>query len=115
MLYRKNWVKVVVIIFVTSAILGVYYLTSYQMMYRHAFYRMLFYVPLILGVFWFGLRGSIVICASVTLGLLPYEIIQWQAFSLEDFHELLEIVLFIVSCDIRFAFFQRNQKYGFFG
>ena len=108
--YRKNWIKIVVIIFMTGAILGLYYLTSYQMLYRHAFYRILFYVPLILGSFWFGLKGSIGVCTSVTLCLLPYEIIQWQGFSLEDFHELLEVVLFIVIAFILGFLVERERK-----
>ena len=108
--YGKNGVKILVIIFITSVILGVYYLTSYQMMYRHAFYRILFYVPLILGSFWFGLKGSIGVCTSVTLCLLPFEIIQWQAFSLEDFHELLEAVLFIVIAFVLGFLVERERK-----
>ena len=67
-------------------------------------------MPLILGSFWFGLKGSIGVCASVTLCLLPYEIIQWQGFSLEDFHELLEIVLFIVIAFILGFLVERERK-----
>lgn len=100
--YRKNRGKIMVIIFMTGAILGLYYLTSYQMMYRHAFYRILFYLPLILGSFWFGFKGSMGVCTSVTMCLLPYAIIQWQGFSLDYFHELLEVVLFIVIAFILF-------------
>jgi len=108
--YGKNRGKVVVIIIMTGAIFGLYYLTSHQMMYRHAFYRILFYVPLILGSFWFGLKGSMGVCTSVVLCLLPYEIKQWQGFSLEDFHELLEIVLFVVIAFILGFLVEREKK-----
>lgn len=50
---HKKLNKLAAIVFITGAILALYYLTSYQMMYRHAFYRMLFYVPLILASFLF--------------------------------------------------------------
>jgi hypothetical protein len=86
----KNWKKVVVISLMIGAILSLHYLTSPYMGYRHAVYRMLFCLPLVLGSLWFGLKGAIFVCASVSILYLPYTMTQWQGFSLENFHELLE-------------------------
>jgi len=47
----KNWKKVVVISLMIGGILSLYYLTLPYMGYRHALYRMLFYLPLVLGSF----------------------------------------------------------------
>jgi len=67
-------------------------------------------VSLILASFWFGLKGSIGVCLSATICLLPYAITQWQGFSLEDFHELLEVVLFIVIAFILGILAEREKK-----
>jgi uncharacterized membrane protein len=59
-------------------------------------YRVLAYIPLILGSFWFGIKGAVSIATGVILLFLPYVMEHWHAFSLENFHEILEGVLFVV-------------------
>jgi len=106
----KNWQKVVVIIFMIGAILFMHYLTSPYMGYRHAVYRMFFYLPLVLGSLWFGLRGAIYVCTSVSMLYLPYAIKQWQGFSLENFDELLEGVLYIIIAFILGYLVEKERK-----
>ena len=60
----------------------------------HIFYRELYFLPLILSAFWFGLRGSFIISLCVTVLYLPYTIFHWQSFSPNDLDRLLEILLF---------------------
>ncbi|MFC1863680.1 PAS domain-containing sensor histidine kinase [Thermodesulfobacteriota bacterium] len=50
------------------------------------------------------------VCTSVTMCLLPYAIIKWQGISLENFHELLEVVLFIVIAFILGFLVERERK-----
>lgn len=106
----KEWKKVVVISLMIGAILSLHYLTLPYMQYRHAFYRMLFYLPLVLGSLWFGLKGAIYVCASVSMLYLPYAIKQWQGFSLENFHELLEGVLYIIIAFIVGYLVEKERK-----
>ncbi len=91
--------KIIVIFLILGCIFCVYYFTPPSMKYQHAVYRVLFYVPLVLASFWFGLNGSIYVCAAVAIFFLPYVVKYWHGFSLEDFHELLEFMLYIaVAC-----------------
>ena len=106
----KEWKKVVVISLMIGAILSLHYLTSPYMGYRHAVYRMLFYLPLVLGSLWFGLKGAIFVCASVSILYLPYTMIQWQGFSLEIFHVLLEGVLYIIIAFILGSLVEKERK-----
>jgi signal transduction histidine kinase len=93
---RKTRLKILVIAFMIASILAFHYLTLQDMKYHHSLYRMLFYVPLVLGSVWFGLKGAMLISSSVTVLYLPYVILRWQGFSFEEFDRLLEGVLYLV-------------------
>lgn len=44
----------------------------------HAFFRWLYHVPILLGAFWFGLRGGAGTALLVTVVYLPHLLFQWQ-------------------------------------
>ncbi len=94
--YHEEWKRVVLITTLVAGVLCLNYFTFYHMTYEHAFYRVLAYIPLILGSFWFGIKGAVSIATGVILLFLPYVMEHWHAFSLENFHEILEGVLFVV-------------------
>ena len=88
--------KISVIILLLGGILALHYLTLPVFRYQQAVYRMLFYIPLILGSFWFGMKGAVSICVTAILSYAPYVILRWQkATSFEDFSIILEGLLFI--------------------
>lgn len=107
---HTDWKKVVVIALMIGGILSLHYLTLPYIGYRPAVYRMLFYLPLVLGSLWFGLKGAIFVCASVSILYLPYTMTQWQGFSLEHFHELLEGVLYIINAFIIGYLVEKERK-----
>ena len=96
MFSHKEQKKIVIISVMIGGILCLHYLTFPDMRYHHAVYRMLFYLPLVLGSLWFGMKGAVYICVSVSVLFLPHAIRQWQGFSFEDFYRLLEGVLYIL-------------------
>ena len=77
------------------AVIGLHYLTAPQMRYQHAIYRMLFYLPLVLGSFWFGLNGALYVSGSVVTLYLLYLIEHWGG-PYELFQKFLEMVLYLV-------------------
>ncbi len=107
---NREWTKVVFIALMIGGILSLHYFTLPYMRYQHALYRMLFSVPLVLGGLWFGLKGAIYVCASVSILYLPYTIKQWQGFSLEHFHELLEALLYIIIALILGSLVEKERK-----
>jgi two-component system sensor histidine kinase HydH len=93
---RKKWIKILVLAFMIVSVIGLHYLTPPQMRYQHAIYRMLFYLPLVLGGFWFGLKGAFCISGSVVSLYLLYLVGQWKTFPYEIFDILLEMILYLV-------------------
>ena len=65
MQYNEKRIKAGIIAFMVAAILCLHYFTLPQEAYLHAVYRTLFYLPLILGGLWFGMRGSLLVCGTV--------------------------------------------------
>ncbi len=93
---KRKWLKSGFIAMTLGAILFLHYLTFDHMKYEHAVHRMLFYIPLVLGSFWFGLKGALSVSAAVILCNLPYAILTWQGLTPEDFDMLLQALLFVI-------------------
>jgi hypothetical protein len=82
---------------VSILIAGITFLTYYlgaDWRYLHIFCRGLYFIPVMLAGFWFGLRGGL--CASLAICILyiPYAIMSWKAFSEWDFDRVIDIVLY---------------------
>jgi signal transduction histidine kinase len=107
---KKQWIKAGVIALMVTAILCLHYFTFPGMRYHHAVYRMLFYLPLVLGSLWFGMKGALSVCLSVSVLFLPYATMQWRGFTFEYFSMLLEGVLYIIIAIIVGALVERERK-----
>ena len=106
----KEWEKIAIIALMISGIVYLHYFTFPEMTYYHMLYRILFYLPLVLGCFWFGMKGAIYIFAGVSTFYLPYVIIHWKGLSLEDFDRLLEGVLYISIAFILGFLIEKERK-----
>jgi len=107
---NRNPVKIMGLGVMLPGILCLNYFTFPGFSYRHAFYRMLFYLPLILGCFWFGIKGALSVTASVFLLYVPYVARTWQGLTLEDFHKILEGLLFIMIAVILGLLVEREKR-----
>jgi two-component system sensor histidine kinase HydH len=108
--YHEEWKRVVLITTLIAGVLCLNYFTLYRMTYEHAFYRVLSYIPLILGSFWFGIKGAVTIAIGMILLFLPYGMVHWHGFSLEDFHEIMEGVLYFCIAFILGVLIERERK-----
>lgn len=106
----KKAAKVATIALMIGGILCFHYFTLPHMRYHHAVYRMLFYLPLVLGSLWFGLKGALYVSGSVSVLYLPHLIKQWQGLSLENFHKLMEGALYIVIAVILGLLVEKERK-----
>jgi signal transduction histidine kinase len=107
---HKEWKKILVIVFMMGGILCLHYFTFPDMEYHHTVYRMLFFLPMVFGCFWFGLKGGAYVSASILIFYLPYVLKQWQRFSFEDFHRLSEIALYMVIAFILGFLVERGKR-----
>ncbi len=97
MRHKENEIKAAIIAVMIIGILWLHYFTLPEMAYHHAVHRTLFYLPLILGGLWFGLRGALIVCGTVIVLFAPYAVIHWQGLSITDFDIVLEGILFVAS------------------
>lgn len=85
---------------VTALMVGVttwlHFVTQENQYYDHIVLRELYFLPILLGAFWFGLRGGLATSLSISALYLPLVLMHWQAFSPDDFAKILEMILFIV-------------------
>lgn len=107
---NARWRKVVIIAVLITGVLCLNYLTPLTTGYRHALYRALLYLPLLLGAFWFGIKGAVYVAACVILLFVPYALRHWDGFSLEDFHQILEAVLYLAFALTAGILVERERK-----
>lgn len=82
--------------FLVGGITLAHYFTEWKVHYYHIFYQGLYFLPLILAGFWFGLRGALATSLSITILYLPFTVIHWNGFSADDFNSVMEMVLYNV-------------------
>jgi two-component system sensor histidine kinase HydH len=103
-------IKIVTIAVMVIGVLCLHYFTLPHLRYQHAVYRMLFYLPLVLGSFWFGLKGALYVSACVVTLYLLFVIKHWQGMSIEDFDRLLEGELLLVIAFILGFLVQKERN-----
>jgi two-component system sensor histidine kinase HydH len=110
MRYKGTGIKAAIIAIMVIAILWLHYITLPEKAYHHAVHRTLFYLPLILGGLWFGLRGALMVCGTVIILFAPYAIIHWEGLSITDFDILLEGILFAASAIVLGLVVERERS-----
>ncbi|MEJ2033033.1 MAG: HAMP domain-containing sensor histidine kinase [Deltaproteobacteria bacterium] len=90
-----------VVIALVVAVTLLHYITSYKDLYYHVIYRELYFLPIILAGFWFGLRGGLATSLAITIFYGPLAL--WPEtgrFTIENFGNLLELLLFNIAAII---------------
>lgn len=109
MISRQDWTKISLIVVLSVTISILHYITAVGLIYRHIFYRELYFLPLILSGFWFGFRGGLITSLGITALYIPEIIMEWQGFSPDDFDKILETFLFnIVAIGLGYLSDQRK-------
>lgn len=88
--------KIAFVAFLVGGITLAHYFTEWKVHHYHIFYQGLYFLPVILSGFWFGLRGALGTSLSITILYLPFTIINWNNFSADDFNSVMEMVLYNV-------------------
>ncbi|GKT10742.1 PAS domain-containing sensor histidine kinase [Desulforhabdus sp. TSK] len=71
-----------------------HYHTKLGARHFHVFYQGLYFLPVILSGFWFGLKGGLITSVTITLLYTPFTIMHWNGFSSSDLTNLMEMVLY---------------------
>jgi signal transduction histidine kinase len=90
----KTLLKIGVIIGVVGFITLLHYQTAADAGIRHVIFRELYFLPIILGGFWFGLRGGLLTALAISLLYGPLILSGADRFSTHNFGNTMEILLF---------------------
>jgi two-component system sensor histidine kinase HydH len=107
--FDVHW-KVVVIVILVAAISISHYLTQQSQVYEHIFFRELYFLPLILAAFWFGLKGGLVTALSITAIYVPFSVIHWNQFSPDDLNRIFELALYNTVAVVMGMLRDRDRK-----
>ncbi len=92
--FKSDWLKIGLIGGILAGISLFHYLTAPYEVEHHAVHRRLYYLPLVLGSFWFGIKGAAIVSLSTIAIYLPFELLRWRG-DFHNFDTLLEAGLFV--------------------
>ena len=94
--WNRPYGRAAIVILMVLGTLFLHYFAFRDIRYYHAVFRMLFCVPLILGAFWFGVKGGLAVCIGVVVLYMLHLFLTWNGLIVDGFDQLLEGVLFVV-------------------
>ena len=97
----------------SAGIIGIsllHYLTPLHLPMLHDIFQRLYYIPIILAAFWFGLRGGIAASLAVSIMYVPHILFQWGVHPSLELEKFLEIVLYNVVGGITGFLSQREEQ-----
>lgn len=96
MLQKNTMLKISLIVSIIGIITYFHYVTEINEHKYHLFYQGLFFFPVMLSGFWFGLRGGLAASMGITILLIPFSAVHWHGFSSSDFNDIMEMILYNV-------------------
>ena len=93
---RDERIRLLVVAVLVVVVTILHYSTAPQWAEIHDIYRRLYYIPIILGGLWFGLRGGLLTSLAVSILYLPHILVQWQSHPATNLEQYLEILLYNV-------------------
>ncbi len=101
-------------IFITAALIAgisfFHYSTELSAQGSHIFYQGLYFLPVLLAGFWFGLWGALATSASITLLYLPFTFIHWGVSPAGDVTNVQVMVLYNLVAAILGILSDREKK-----
>ena len=93
---KKTSFRIVVLFVLVFLVTMLHYLTRQEETVLHVIYRELYFLPIILAGFWFGLRGGLATALVITTLYVPIVIEKPSGLTGHDLGNLLEILLFTI-------------------
>ena len=87
----QKWILLVLLV---AGITFLHYSTDKSQYYFHIFYGELYFLPIALAAFWFGLHGALLTSVTITACYLSFIILHWQGFSENDLDRILSVLLY---------------------
>lgn len=107
---RTDLFRLAVLGVLITTVTCLHYLTTIQQAQIHDIYRRLYYLPIVLGGLWYGLRGGLGVSLLVSLLYAPHVVVQWGHHPLTELEQYLEIILYNVIGGLTGLLAQREQR-----
>lgn len=91
---RTRLIRIGVLVLLVGVVTALHYLTTIQKAHIHDIYRRLYYLPIVLGGLWFGLRGGLGVSLAASILYAPHVIFQWGNHPNTELEQYLEIILY---------------------
>ncbi|MBI5376486.1 MAG: sensor histidine kinase [Candidatus Schekmanbacteria bacterium] len=94
--YEKEFVRrIFTILFLLVGVTTIHYTTPLAFTQYHYVFARMYYIPIILGSFWYGLKGGFIVsfCSAVLYG--PHIFFQWRTAGMGTLNEYLEIAIYM--------------------
>jgi signal transduction histidine kinase len=109
MINRTFFLRIVVLTIFVLGISILHYLTPLSLPMLHDIYQRLYYIPIIMAAFWFGLRGGVACGLIVSIAYAPHVLFQWGEHIYMELEKYLEIILYNVVGGITGLLSQRER------
>ena len=87
-----------------------HYLTPLKLHFLHDIFQRLYYLPIILAAFWYGLRGGLTCSILVSIVYAPHILFQWGGGLTLEMEKYLEILLYNVVGGITGFLSQKERE-----
>ncbi len=91
---RQTLLRLLILLILICGITALHYLTATDRAHAHDVFRRLYFIPVILGGIWFGLRGGFSTALFVSIVYAPHVVFQWGRIPGSHPEQYLEILLF---------------------
>ncbi len=102
--------RLILVVSLVLLLTVLHYLTSTLHTPFHDIYRRLYYLPIVLGGVWFGLRGGLLVAVCISLVYLPHVLLQLVPFHGNLLEQVLEMLLYHVVGGITGLLSQRERQ-----
>ena len=95
---KDKWIAGILVAIIMISVM--HYQTASASPFLHDLYRRLYYLPIILAAFRYGLRGGLLTAFLISLVFLPHVFHRWGHISLQTYDALFEIILYFIVAGI---------------
>lgn len=91
---RSRWKQLAIVAGLVAVFSVLHYITPASRPILHDVWRKLYFVPILLAAFWFGMRGGLVASVLISVIYLPHVLHQWAHIHTQREDALFDILLF---------------------
>ncbi len=106
----NDTMKSLLIALLVITITCLHYFTQRTLGHEHVFYQGLYFLPIILASFWYGMKGGLATSLTITILYLPFMIMYWRDFSVADLNRIINLTVYNVVAVVLGYLRDREEK-----